>query len=91
MIGHDLDPHADHGDPYACCTSISDIERVLAGLPRRESLTWPEAMAAMAATERGETSPLLAHPQLLAAAEVKNRAADRELVAAVERVSSREA
>lgn len=85
MIGHDLDPHSDHS-PYACCRSISDIERVLAGQRRRAPLSWTEAIATMAATAR--ESPLIARPQLLAAAEIKNRTADGDLVAAVERVSS---
>jgi len=85
MIGHDLDPHADHGDPYACCATISDIERVLAGLRRRSGLSWSEGVRALS---HPGAALLQRHPRLLDLATHLNRGADTDLLEAVERVAA---
>lgn len=84
MIGHDLDPHADHS-PYARCRSISDVERVLISLPPRTGLSWSDAMRALS---HPGAALLQRHPRLLDLATHLNRGADTDLLEAVERVAA---
>lgn len=84
MIGHDLDPHSDHS-PYAHCRSISDIERVLAGLRRRSGLSWSEGVRALS---HPGAALLQSHPRLMDLATHLNRGADADLLEAVERVTA---
>ena len=85
MIGHDLDPNADHGNPYSRCRSIADIERVLAGLRRRSGLSWSEGVRALS---HPGAALLQRHPRVLDLAVHLNRTADLDLLEAVERVAA---
>lgn len=86
MIGHCLDPHADHEPSYDAAQSIDDLVDIVGQAPRRKDVSWSEAIEIAGAAHRGERSPVERYPRLAAIAEARNRVADPQLIAALRRV-----
>jgi len=86
MIGHCLDPHADHEPDYSGAQTIDDLVDVVSQAPRRKDVSWAEAIEVAGAAHRGERSPVERYPRLAAIAEARNRVADPQLIAAVRRI-----
>ncbi|TXL63561.1 hypothetical protein [Zeimonas arvi] len=86
MIGHCLDPQADHEPDFATATSISELADMVAMSPKRTAVDWAEGVRVANLAKAGEQLPVERHAFLYGIAAMKNRSTQRELNEAVLRL-----
>lgn len=92
MIGHCLDPHADHEPDYSGAQTIDDLVDVVSMSARRTTGTgWEEAAEVAERALKGERDPLVEYPLLHGIAAARGRTGDPGLRAAIRRIEEADA
>lgn len=86
MIGHCLDPRADHEPDFSSAQSISELADMVATSPKRSAVDWSEGVRVANAAKAGEQLPVERHAWLHGIAAAKNRSTQKELNDAVVRI-----